>query len=418
MIKEAIFHVPEFDLDNDKNKNIYLAIGNVQSGKTRYMINKTIEALEHDYDAVIIMGGSNNNLLEQTYKRFNNQFFSTYDTFSVYPIKDVEFLELPNEKIIITSLKQQKSIDKINEILYNSIDKKILIFDDESDFGSINIASIGKQSRIYEGIHAMYSNIKRGTFVSVTATPFADITSDGSFSFDDIVRILPGEGYCGIKEFNDSNVYKTLDYSDDVREGKTTKEWLSMIAAHVNSVIKIGLDSSQMLINNHLEVSKNKVLLKKIKSILDVLIDNTKSFFPGKYESASKVLKELSSNIYMIWSGNTDWNKESHSILIGGSLVSRGYTFEKLVTTVILNAPNGKKIADTMLQRARWFGYRKNISSMNVFLSLDLLEGYKEMQILNSILFNEKNSIVDIRNTIKNSEFDYIVPTRKGDKND
>jgi len=40
-------------------------------------------------------------------------------------------------------------------------------------------------------------------------------------------------------------------------------------------------------------------------------------------------------------------------IIIGGSLISRGFTFDNLLVEVILNISNERPSMDTMLQRAR-----------------------------------------------------------------
>ena len=55
------------------SKKVVLAVGQVQAGKTQFIINTVKEALlDNDYDCALILGGVNNILLEQTEKRFEN----------------------------------------------------------------------------------------------------------------------------------------------------------------------------------------------------------------------------------------------------------------------------------------------------------------------------------------------------------
>jgi hypothetical protein len=45
--------------------------------------------------------------------------------------------------------------------------------------------------------------------------------------------------------------------------------------------------------------------------------------------------------------------RDESIILIGGVLISRGFTFENLLTEIMLNSPEIEASADTLLQRAR-----------------------------------------------------------------
>ncbi|MEG1009831.1 MAG: Z1 domain-containing protein [Clostridia bacterium] len=51
----------------------------------------------------------------------------------------------------------------------------------------------------------------------------------------------------------------------------------------------------------------------------------------------------------------------NHEIIIGGVMLSRGVTFENLITELIVNDVETVYV-DTLLQRCRWFGYRNKIS--------------------------------------------------------
>ena len=74
----------------------------------------------------------------------------------------------------------------------------------------------------------------------------------------------------------------------------------------------------------------------------------------------------------------SDTNK--YSVIIGGTLLSRGVTFKYLSTELILNSPDVSSFAiDTMMQRARWLGYRLDKQEyMTVIMSDKIYNGYKE----------------------------------------
>lgn len=75
---------------------------------------------------------------------------------------------------------------------------------------------------------------------------------------------------------------------------------------------------------------------------------------------------------------NYDANKTEglHVIAIGGLALSRGLTLEGLVTTYILRNVGA---SDTLMQMARWFGYRTNYEDLcRIYLPKDAIDHYEE----------------------------------------
>jgi Z1 domain len=65
-----------------------------------------------------------------------------------------------------------------------------------------------------------------------------------------------------------------------------------------------------------------------------------------------------------------------HVIAIGGLALSRGLTLEGLVTTYLLRNVGA---SDTLMQMARWFGYRTNYEDLcRIYLPKDAIEHYEE----------------------------------------
>lgn len=76
---------------------------------------------------------------------------------------------------------------------------------------------------------------------------------------------------------------------------------------------------------------------------------------------------------------NYDANKKSglHLITIGGLALSRGLTLEGLVTTYLLRNVGS---SDTLMQMARWFGYRPDYEDLcRIYLPKSAIEHYREV---------------------------------------
>lgn len=74
-----------------------------------------------------------------------------------------------------------------------------------------------------------------------------------------------------------------------------------------------------------------------------------------------------------------DWDGFTSHILIGADMLNRGFTVEKLAVTYMPRYSIGKSTADTIQQRCRFFGYKKNyLWSCRVFLPESSILEYRE----------------------------------------
>ena len=96
------------------------------------MINETKTALNNSFDVAVIIGGSNNLLLSQSHSRFLEDLEST--GYPVYRIKNISGGRI-TDKRIVTTLKHEKSLQFVKDMILNNPEKKFIIFDDESDYG-------------------------------------------------------------------------------------------------------------------------------------------------------------------------------------------------------------------------------------------------------------------------------------------
>ena len=94
---------------------------------------------------------------------------------------------------------------------------------------------------------------------------------------------------------------------------------------------------------------------------------------------------------------NINYSRNYANLLIGGQGLDRGYTVEG-ITVTYLSRSLGTKQADTLLQRARFFGYqKKNKDFLKIFMKHEMLDVYK-------ILYHkDKRQRTDVEKHITNN---------------
>lgn len=458
-----------------------LAIGKVQSGKTSNYISLTALAFDNGYDIVIIFGGTTNVLLQQTYERILDNFdvvkrrdercltvVSTSNNFNNYSAEDIENLHRSGKKIIITALKSYGRIQQVVSILKkaNLYNKPILIIDDEGDQASLNGAvKRNKTTTTYREFVNLFNELTFSTFISVTATPQANLLIDigDTLSPDFCELISPGKLYSGASTFHydkkteyisiiPDNENIMLDENDGIPES-----FLRAISTFfVGGVIKKmrGYNSNHsMLIHPSSKLVDHRQVANKLTAVLnqykgyctseeEEIFDSFKRFIQLGYEELSSTVKEkydfeeivntLKTDFFdcktQVLNGENDVNILSYDdfkyiIVIGGAMVERGLTVKNLAVTYIVRTNKGKENADTVLQRSRWFGYRisKGMSYLDlcrVFMTESIAEGFynlklNEDSIWENIKFGQRNGI-PLKQLARVFELDpHFNPTRR-----
>ncbi|MDR2369625.1 MAG: Z1 domain-containing protein [Mycoplasmataceae bacterium] len=432
--------MPIHKLDNlaKTNKQRILLICQVQSGKTKKII-ELISSYSSSRDIAIVFGGTTNVLTEQTFKRFKSDLLSDTKEIRIFSLDKVNniWLYTSNKNSffpVLVVIKGKMSLQLIENLLETDDlwNKRILLIDDESDYASVNNSRHeDKRSAISEIIEKIYEKSKICIFFQVTATPFANILS--SAKYDDIQMLMPNDEYTGSKFFlNKKNFYKLIDADKSKRE--TWKEsidlslatWLVSTANYIlntNSEIK-----SEFLINIDLKTPSHdeirKLIYKRVslykrypdkinnfieKALNDLTINE--SIKANIFNKIPTIVQTISKDNSIVVLNSTDDSSIYQSgmfrfaIIIGGNVISRGITFKYLVTQLMLNSPNEDRVIDTLLQRARWFGYRHEHDEiqkyMNVFLNQNILDVYKAVD--STIDFLEKNyKDKDLKNKFSN----------------
>lgn len=410
------FNIDNIFINEKWKKERILCIGRVQSGKTGTIINVIKKAIDLMYDSIIVFAGTNKILLKQSEKRFKDELKDYKEIleqkkYRVLLSCDYELINSMiqnNQKFIICILKADKALTKITEKITSNIigNKKFLIIDDESDYGTINSNSLVNPSKFYDLLEQMYGNIPNIKLIYVTATPFANILSEkNKLDRPRIVSLKNNEDYWGIDRFN-SNNYLCLEEGDESIDYIINQTICIYLFYASKSIIEIDNNKSQLLINisskvnDHLEY-KNSVeyILHKIFDMSDFelekyvnlilnnfkLVDDLNNYLNLNKNKINEKMRNIlnylinNKSCYALNGCSDDshsiMSKFDHQIIIGGLMLSRGITFENLICELIINS--SKEIhVDVLLQKCRWFGYRGNKSKyMKIIIDKHFKEG-------------------------------------------
>ncbi len=320
---------------------------------------------------------------------------------------------LRNLDQLLQSLKLDGSLDAVPTI----------VIDDEADQAGLNSAvRKGMESPTYSHLVALRDYLPHHTFLQYTATPQAPLL----INLIDILSprfvevLTPGPAYTGGKLFFVDNplLVRTIPQSDIPSPGNVlTQAPASLLQAMRLYYLGVaaGLATGETHGNRSMMVHPSQKRaghaqythwVKQIRTnwLSIVRLDTSDpdrqqllDEFAQAYDDLAKTAADLppfsalalflqrainKANIIEVnsSSGKTppvDWKGDYPHILVGGQSMDRGYTVEGLTVTYM---PRGSGIgnADTIQQRARFFGYKAGyIGYCRVFLGADTLQAYE-----------------------------------------
>ncbi|MDQ0919162.1 Z1 domain-containing protein [Paenibacillus sp. V4I5] len=394
--------------------NSGIVIGKVQSGKTSNFISLMALALDNNYDIMIVLGGNKINLLAQNTARVE-QSFGESDRLVVLDTNRNKTLLNPatirrfldrGSKVIIMGLKHQKHINFIAELFEDNILKQVptLIIDDEGDQASLNTQAFrNKISPVYGSIIKLKEKIFLHCFISVTATPQAniliDITDLLSPSFG--VLVYPGDNYCGLLTFHgedqDKYIKEIPDEEPSLLDDEFPSTFFEALAVYFvgGSLRQYRGDHSahSMLIHPSQKKYDHKIVIEKVTSVLDdwrtmasikvegiedinyqvlkrhlinacSLLTNEGVNLPKFEDIEMFIMKNIldCSPVHLYNSDEPANDNDKYykfNIYVGGNMIERGITIKGLAVTYITRRAKGISNVDNTEQRARWFGYKK-----------------------------------------------------------
>jgi hypothetical protein len=361
----------------------FVIFGEPQSGKTEMMIALNAKLLDTGCEVIINLITDSVDLLQQSYSRFMAAGLSP---------SPKQFSELPSEakdirgkQWLIFSKKNAKDLEKLTTSL--RFVKKLIIIDDEADFASPNAkVNKGERTKINELIHELLKN--RGTYIGVTATPARlDLNNTFENNTELWVDFDPHPLYVGQDFFfPSSGVINYNLHQFDPHTGNDRSELQNAVLHFLCGVAKQHINGNEqnfsMLVHTSGKTLEHKIdyeivertigdlasqNARKFDSILSKLTKVSAGYSEGNGEDVIEfVLRNINKNhISEINSKRTNQNiedvlkpKSLFTFGVGGNIISRGVTFEFLLSMYFTRGVKGRLSQDTYIQRARMFGNR------------------------------------------------------------
>lgn len=323
---------------------------------------------------------------------------------------------------IVVVLKHHGGILNLTE-LFDVVDfsaQRVLIVDDEADQASLNTQiKKGKQSATYGNLLALRQALPGHYYLQYTATPQAPllIAIDDALS-PDFVRVLePGEGYTGGDRYfgTTNDLVKTISSEDIAVADHPTgpppeglrQAMLEFLIGVAHVVTTEKPKTRSMLVhparakNSHADFVRwitgmKKDWQDKYEHAAEVFPAKLQEEFEGAWQGLRETYPEISSfeecwaaldivfrnlNIVEVNTrqGQTpviNWVPTQSYILVGGQAIDRGFTVEGLTVTYMPRGP-GTRTADTVQQRARFFGYKAAYLGLcRVYLEADVRDDF------------------------------------------
>jgi len=372
----------------------------------------------------------------------NSRFFKVYQGPTVddnIHLKIKNALGLNHKPaILITVLKHHKHIDELTKIFQTSEVRDalnhtgVLIIDDEADQASLNTYARKNSksedweddefSSTYSSILNLRASLVNHSYVQYTATPqgplLINIMDLLSPKFHKV--LTPGKAYTGGKTFFEDNTDLIITIPDrEVYHHKQNQliecpqsliDALQVFICAVAIAVNIQRRENflSMLIHADREQDASRQFYDWVKKLIDSWSDRLQltdgdpsksellTEFKDNYDEAvrridnppgfDEVVNEilqviLDTNMELVIQGSKeiDWSNATAHILVGADMLNRGYTVEGLMVSYMPRYSIGKSNADTIQQRCRFFGYKRNyLDFCRVFLPNDSISEYVE----------------------------------------
>ena len=407
----------------------------VLSGTKLNLYNQTVKRLRHDLDLgntagrwVIFESQTRNPDLPQQLSHLLQQWGQP------------ELAGFPRKTALITVLKSKRRVNGLVDALrqLDLCGLPCLIIDDEADQHGLNTkVRQNETSPVYEALLSLRSALPRHTYVQYTATPQALLLIKVLDSLSPRFgwTLAAGTGYCGGRSFfNDGRLVSTIPEHDlqvindesDIAPPDSLLEALRLfyvgvaVQAYHRGKSEPTQEHRSMLVHpsmykmDHYQFKKwvegateswaellelspgapdREELVEAFRDAYDDLAESveTQRQQNGDHETLPAfedvlVYLPLSMRNTRTWEVNSDvlkawtqdnWNSAHSHILVGGENLGRGFTVNGLTTTYMPRGRGGG-VADTIQQRGRFFGYKRDYLGLcRVYLDADVRRDYE-----------------------------------------
>jgi len=327
------------------------------------------------------------------------------------------------QTLLYVVLKNHTHLDQLHWLLSRANMKGIpaLIIDDEADQAGLNTSPDEPQgSTTYQRIARVRSSLPHHTYLQYTATPQAPLL----IALDDMLSpafaelVEPGDAYTGGKAFfgpssslglvhaiPEEDLFKPGEPPDEPPESLIEALRVFIVGCGVAS-LRGGPTPRSMLVHPSPRTADHSKYLRWISEIVrrwasslrskveddrrDTFDDirsgydelaRTDSKLPPFEQLAHPILislgrvslKEVNSQD----GSEIDWDNADEHILVGGEKLNRGFTVEGLTVTYMPRDAGGWN-ADTIQQRARFFGYKASYLSLcRLYLHREVIAAFQ-----------------------------------------
>lgn len=375
------------NLKHEGNK-AFVVYGEPQSGKTEMMIALTAKLLDQGIKVVVVLLNDNVQLLTQNLDRFRRSGLDPAPkNFNEILDSSVEIGD--NEWVIFckkNSSDLQKLLSKLGKV------KGKVVIDDEADYATPNSkVNSGELTKINELVGKLLE--KNGTYIGVTATPARlDVNNTFNNDNDKWVDFPPHPDYTGADVFFPLDIKSkpsfTLNLLPDTGDlPKHLKDALLSFfvnVAYLNLQINDHENNYSILIHTSGKKADHTEDYQQVVKTFNVLKnDHDRDFekylrqvwtiaqkrYPGHENDVTRYVREnINRNTIVVINSERDKNLVDYTsatspstlftVAIGGNIVSRGVTFDNLLSMFFTRDVKHRIQQDTYIQRARMFGSR------------------------------------------------------------
>lgn len=405
-IEEAVNGAMENLAESDRAS--FVMYGEPQSGKTEMMICLTARLLDEGRKFVLHLLNDSVDLLGQNLGRFQKSGLAP----AAKNFTDILDPAIPikNRQHVIFCKKNARDLEKLRQKIGVLAD--IVIIDDEADYASPNSkVNQDTQTRINELITQLLG--KTGDYIGVTATP-ARLDLNNTFDNDSAtwVNFPPHRHYTGQDTFFPLDDEPDLQYRltllppdyDTPKFARAAFFGFLTSVANLNTQAGVDEQNYSMLIHTSGKRVDHRndwsVFDKTVADLIDQTSSNYDKYVKQIWELAADrygdaraddltqyVLDNISRYAIFIINSDRDFVQNGLSatnpsalftIIIGGNIISRGVTFENLLSMFFTRDVKHKMQQDTYIQRARMFGSRgKYLDSFELTIPAQLYEDWR-----------------------------------------
>jgi hypothetical protein len=395
-----------------------LVCGFVQSGKTMSIEMVSALAKDNGFRLIVLIAGITTNLVDQSVDRTQQHLrlgAGGYDWVMLQNPRDNAQSQLESlvdewrrqprnsRMLFVTVMKNVLHLRPL-AALFRSVNLRgipALVFDDEADQASLNTRpTASNPSPVYAAIEELRSSLPHHTLLQYTATPQAPllISRIDSLSADFAELVSPGPGYAGGRIFFVERRHdlvesvpnaEIFDHTNlpleppDSLIGALQVFFVGVAAKYAE--VRSPLGHRSMLVHPHQRREVHNAYLGWVNTLSadwrrtlssehdpdrpDLIREFRRAYedlartvqtLPSFEEVESHLPTAISRAITTLVNSDNGheipWSNGYAHILVGGEKLSRGYTVKGLTVTYMPRGPGGWT-ADTIQQRARFFGY-------------------------------------------------------------